>query len=95
MDTLISIGPDGKPIIAPWYHGVMSRKEIEKHLVSPGAYLIRVSGTKDGYFVLSYVNCEGCYQHVLIERCNEGGYKVEGDNTILEKISGRYGVVYK
>ena len=89
MDTLISIGPDGKPVIAPWYHGVISRKKSKKILVSPGDYLIRISGTNYGYFVLSYVNCEGCYQHVLIERCNQGGYKVEGDNTILEKISGR------
>ncbi|KAM5194273.1 SH2 domain-containing protein 4A isoform 1-T3 [Mantella aurantiaca] len=56
-----------RTIIAPWFHGIISRLESEDILKSqiPGSFLLRVSEKIQGY-VLSYRYEEG-YMHFLID----------------------------
>uniref|UniRef100_A0A914VD87 SH2 domain-containing protein n=1 Tax=Plectus sambesii TaxID=2011161 RepID=A0A914VD87_9BILA len=70
-------------LVAPWFHGIISREQSEALLKSrpTGSFLVRVSERIWGYTV-SYVSIDGVCRHFLVERIPEG-YQFLGTNQVV------------
>lgn len=69
--------PSGE--FAPWFHGVISRREAERLLsdCEIGCYLIRVSESRFGYS-LSFRDINRC-RHYMIDQLSNGKYVIIGE----------------
>jgi len=74
---------------ALWFHGIISRKEAEKLLMTkePGAFLVRVSESRFGYSLSHYVNEGGRIKHYMIDVLPDGQYQVVGNKKLFGTLN--------
>jgi hypothetical protein len=75
------------------FHGVCSREQSEKILANrpPKSYMIRLSDSSAGVFILSYVDSKFSNRHRLLNQVDKQGFMVEQStyNTLPELITSR------
>jgi hypothetical protein len=79
------------------FHGFVSRPKAERMLASqpPTSYIVRLSDSNAGVFILSYVDSKRSIRHRLLNQVNQRGFMVENQvfNTLPQLLASHSSVL--